>query len=186
MKTEGILPGRIILTGPKHAGKTSVAAALAFLYRSPWVDLDELIKKQSGKSPRTLYQEGPGVFREAEARALETLLKSGERGIIAAGGGIIDNEAAVALLEKAEGLIIIYLDVSAETAWQRIAAQAEKDGALPPFLNTARPRETHRELHERRAAAYRNLAPLTIQAEGKSPGEIAREISRALADSNTP
>ncbi|MDR3138888.1 MAG: shikimate kinase, partial [Treponema sp.] len=185
METEAkfCFPGRIVLTGPKHAGKSRTAAALACLYHADCFDLDELISAQTGKSPRALYREGPGVFREAETLALEALLKSGKRGVIAAGGGIIDNGPAAALLEKAEGLVIIYLDVSADTAWQRIAAQAARDGGLPPFLNTPRPRETHRDLHERRAAAYRNLARLTIWAEGKSPEEIAREISRALADS---
>jgi shikimate kinase len=192
METEPIPcpPGLIILTGPKHAGKTSAAAALARLYCTGCIDLDELIAAQTGKSPRTLFQEGPEVFRKAEALALESLLmprdlsagdlpKGGS--VIAAGGGIIDNEEATALLKKTEGLVIVYLDVPAETAWQRIAAQAAKDGALPPFLNTPRPRETHRQLHERRAAAYRNLARLIIMAEGKSPDEIAQEISRSLA-----
>jgi shikimate kinase len=183
METEAApaLPGRIILTGPKHAGKSAAAAALARLYRTGCIDLDELITRQSGKSPRTLYQEGPEVFRKAETLALETLLKSREKAVIAAGGGIVDNGEAAALLEKAEGLIMVYLEVSAETAWQRIAAQALRDGGLPPFLDTPQPRETHRVLHERRAEAYRNRAHLTIRAEGKSPEEIAREISQALA-----
>jgi shikimate kinase len=192
METESIssLPGRIILTGPKHAGKTSAAAALARLYRTGCIDLDELITSRTGKSPRTLFQEGPELFRKAEALALESLLVPWEPAkggaVIAAGGGIIDNEEAAALLKRTDGLVMVYLDVSAETAWRRIAAQAEKDGGLPPFLNTSHPRETHRKLHERRAAAYRDLARLIIKAEGKSPEEIAREISRALAGPNVP
>jgi shikimate kinase len=97
------LPGRLILTGPKHAGKTSAAAALARLCRTGCIDLDEVIASQTGKSPRTLYQEGPELFRKAEARALASLLRSPDRAkkIIAAGGGIIDNQEAAALLKKA-------------------------------------------------------------------------------------
>jgi shikimate kinase len=38
----------------------------------------------------------------------------------------------------------------------------------------------HRELHERRAPAYRKLADLVIQAEGKSPQALAVEIAARL------
>jgi shikimate kinase len=167
----------VLLCGPKHSGKTSAGRALAALVSGVFIDLDEYLEKQTGKSPRTLYQEGPGVFRTAEAEALRRLLGAREGGdkrtrIIAAGGGLIDNPAALALPEK---VITAYIDVSAETAGERIFRGAKKNG-LPPFLNTANPRETHRVLHERRAAAYRAWARLTVNGEGKSPEEIAGEI----------
>jgi shikimate kinase len=116
----------------------------------------------------------------AEAEALGDLLNRGEGRdggpqIIAAGGGLIDNPPALALLEKAGALTRVYLEVPANTAWERISAGAEKNG-LPPFLDTQNPRETHRALHERRAAAYRKWARFTINGEGKTPEEIAGEI----------
>jgi shikimate kinase len=69
-------------------------------------------------------------------------------------------------------VIAVFLDVSAKTAWERIC----RAGELPPFLKTENPEETHRLLHERRASAYRQLVSLVINAEGKSPGEVAKEI----------
>jgi shikimate kinase len=173
----------VFLTGPKHAGKTSAGRALADLVSGVFTDLDEYIQQQTGKSPRTLYTEGPGVFRKAEAEALEDLLnkeesRAGKPRIIAAGGGIIDNPEALALCEKA-GAASVYLEVSAGTAWERIRRAAEKDG-LPPFLNTANPRETHRALHERRAAAYQAWARFTVNGEKKSPQDIAGEIYNGL------
>jgi shikimate kinase len=171
----------LVLTGPKHAGKTSAGRALAALAAGSFTDLDEYIHTQTGKSPRTLYTEGPGIFRKAEAEALEDLLKrgkdpedSGAFAVIAAGGGIIDNPAALAVCEKA-GAIPVYLEVSAETAWERIRRAAET-GGLPPFLQTPKPEETHRALHERRAAAYRAWARFTVRGEGKPPEEIAGEL----------
>jgi shikimate kinase len=77
---------------------------------------------------------------------------------------------------------MVYLAVSAETAWERIRGEAEKTGELPPFLNTADPRETHRRLHERRAAAYGALADITVQGEGRSPGDIAQKIAEELQE----
>ncbi|MDR1575295.1 MAG: shikimate kinase [Treponema sp.] len=171
----------IFLAGPKHSGKTSAGKALAALCSGRFIDLDELVAERSGESPRSLYTEGPAVFRKAEAAALAALIGSetipGAR-IVAAGGGLIDNPDAIALLENTKTALCVYLDVSAETAWERISGAA--GGELPPFLKTGNPRETHRALHERRAAAYRQFARLTIEAERKSPEEIAREILERL------
>jgi shikimate kinase len=97
---------------------------------------------------------------------------------------LADNSEAVALLLKLMDapdpkLITVYLDVSAETAWQRILT----DGELPPFLKTENPKEAHHILHNRRAESYKALARISISAEGKSPDEIAREIDKQFEKS---
>jgi shikimate kinase len=188
-------PGIILLTGPKHSGKTSVGRVLAalllegnFLPGGDFIDLDELIEQQTGKSPRTLYKEGPEVFRLAETRALASLLpeiapNAGAK-VVAAGGGLIDNPEALELLRLASGTVTVYLEVAADTAWERIKAAAQQTGELPPFLNTEDPRKTHAALHTRRGAAYREFAAITITAERKTPEAIAREI-RALIRKHT-
>jgi shikimate kinase len=181
----------IVLLGPKHSGKTSAGKALASLLSCDFIDLDDYIARRSGKSPRALYLEGPEIFRKTEAGALAALFESetmiprarethsspssaeiSQSVIIAAGGGIIDNPGALTLLQKNTKIVAVFLDVSAKTAWKRICKAEE----LPPFLRTENPEETHRFLHERRAAAYRQLASLVIEAEGKSPEKIAKEI----------
>jgi len=168
----------IVLVGPKHSGKTSAGKALASLLSCGFVDLDDFIAQRSGKSPRALYGEGPEVFRKAEAEALAALLESATAGaasslVIASGGGIIDNPDALSLMSRYQ-TVSVFLDVPAAVAWKRIKAAGE----LPPFLKTDNPAETHRTLHERRAAAYRQLAALVINADGKSSREIAGEISK--------
>ena len=170
----------IVLVGPKHSGKTSAGKALALLLSCGFVDLDELIAQRSGKSPRALYGEGPDIFRKAEAGALTALLESGESGpssslVIASGGGLVDNPDALSIMGRFP-IAAVFLDVSAQVAWERIRAEGE----LPPFLKTENPEGTHRALHERRAAAYRQLASLAIKADGKSPQEIAQEIKDGL------
>jgi shikimate kinase len=172
--------GLIILTGPKHSGKTTAGRALADRCAGDFTDLDELVQARTRKSPRALFKEGPEVFRRAEAEALQSLLnmrhEEGSVHIVAAGGGLADNGAALDLLKKPGTATLVYLDVSVETAWERIRITAEHTGELPPFLNTANPQETHRRLHERRAAAYRKIAHIIIQADGKSPAAIGEEL----------
>jgi shikimate kinase len=169
----------VILTGPKHAGKTSAGQALARLRRGKFIDLDELVETQTGKSPRALYNESPERFREAEARGLETIVSESESDseiIAAAGGGLIDNPAALKALEN-RPVVLAYLDVSPETAWNRIAGQGNP---LPPFLDTQNPRETHEKIHRRRGADYKALAHIVVQGDGKPPIEIAQEIADGL------
>ncbi|MDR2717572.1 MAG: shikimate kinase [Treponema sp.] len=171
----------IVLLGPKHSGKTSAGKELAAILSGGFVDLDNYITQRTGKSPRALYIEGPDVFKKAEAEALAVIFEpamaqSASPLVIAAGGGLVDNPDALPLLKKNAAAISVFLDVSAQTAWERI----RKAGELPPFLKTENPEETHRSLHERRAAAYRHLASLVIKADDKSSQEIAREIVDGL------
>jgi len=170
----------IVLLGPKHSGKTSAGKALATLLSCGFIDLDDSIAQSSGKSPRALFIEGPEIFRKAEAEALAAIFQSGTTYssplVIASGGGLSDNPDALAVLANNTAAITVFLDVSAKTAWERISGAGE----LPPFLKTENPEETHRSLHERRNAAYRQLASLMIRTDGKSPQEIAQEILKGL------
>jgi shikimate kinase len=99
--------------------------------------------------------------------------------VISLGGGVIDNSEAVEVLKKS-GATVVYLSVSADTAWQRIAGKGDLQGKsfddLPPFLKTNNPQETHRSLHNKRVTAYQKFADIAIDAEGKTPEEIAKEI----------
>jgi shikimate kinase len=169
----------IALSGPKHCGKSAVGRALGEKLRCRCFDLDTEIERRSGRSPRELFKEGADVFRKAEAETLGRLLQDrcGTPGgiILALGGGIIDNPAALTLLNNG-ALTMVYLEVSAETAWKRIEAAAKTEGELPPFLQGAAPKTRHRDLHERRAAAYRARADLIINAENKSVETIAGEL----------
>ena len=166
----------IFLTGPKFSGKTSTGRVLALLCSCEFIDLDDMILQKTGKTPRQLYAEDPEIFRKAEAEELMDIIQSGRfssgRKVIGTGGGIIDNPKAIAMLENIGG-IVVYLNISADSAWSRIS----KEGELPPFLKTANPRETHRNIHDRRSAAYQKLTKLIIETEGKNPNMIAKEIA---------
>jgi shikimate kinase len=172
----------ISLVGPKHSGKSSVGKELALSLSANFLDLDFCIEEQSGKSPRTLYKEGADIFRKAEFDTLLAILESSAKNasliVLAAGGGIVDNAEAAALLK--EKSLVINLEVSAKTAWKRIAETSRVSGELPPFLQTSNPEETHRELHERRSKAYKELAAITVKADSLNIETIVSEIKNIL------
>jgi len=170
---------RIFLVGPKHSGKTSAGKILAELCSCEFIDTDDIISRKTGKNPRQLFSEDPLKFQKTEVEVLSELTGSGFTGalcIIATGGGIIDNQEAISLIKNLNAKIV-FLDIPASTAWQRIV----NSGELPSFLQTENPQETHQTLHERRSAAYSQLADIIIQAEGKTATEVAAEVAAEIA-----
>lgn len=176
----------LILCGPKHCGKTSSGLALSEILGGGFVDVDALIEEWEGVPARVLYRRGRALFQQAEARAVSSIMAKAKEAdgilIAAAGGGLIDNEAAMEALTGGGRVVLVYLEVSAATAWRRIAEAAQNGGGLPAFLDTENPKAAHAALHERRAAAYRERADLTIDAEGKTPRQLAGQIAGQLAE----
>jgi len=89
---------------------------------------------------------------------------------------MIDNQDAIAIIKKLNA-VVVYLSIDAASAWDRIA---KSPGGLPLFLQTENPQETHRALHERRAAAYSQMADIVIEAGEKQSEEIAAEIKSKI------
>ncbi|MDR2568919.1 MAG: hypothetical protein LBD23_01305 [Oscillospiraceae bacterium] len=187
----------IILIGPKHSGKTSTGKALASLISCEFIDLDELIFHLTSKTPRQLLSECPETFKKAETESCQSIYnkitnsQENTSCVIAAGGGIIDNHNAITTIKKLGGKLV-YLDISAACAWERISNSLQFDllnGELPAFLQLEKPdpttfklsiEEIHRFLHERRAAAYRQIANVIISVGCKSPNQIATETRNSI------
>ncbi|MDR1867649.1 MAG: AAA family ATPase [Treponema sp.] len=167
------------MVGPKHVGKTRVGHALAEHCNGTFIDLDAVIERYTGKSPRQLYRESVQTFQRSEAETLELVLQEHTKPdtvyVLATGGGIADNKEALKIVQTKD-ICCVYLSVSADTAWNRIAAEPE----LPAFLQTESAQEQHRQLHERRATVYASIAQLIINAEQKSPMELAEYIANKL------
>jgi shikimate kinase len=175
----------IVLCGPKHCGKSSQAFLLSQKFGVEFVDTDGLIETKTGKSVREIYKEGVEGFQKAECDALKTAFQIAQNLnnnlIISTGGGIIDNKEAMNILTNNDNVKLIYLHVSAETAFKRIMQNAKNSGSLPPFLDTPNPEITHKNLHERRSALYTQCASITINTEDKTPKEIEELVCKACA-----
>jgi len=165
----------IALLGLKHVGKSSVGRNVA--HRAGWLfrDTDEVIcQEYAGSYPsasaspsvRDVYRAlGVASFQEYETAAvtaiLEEVSRRQQRGIIATGGGICDNTAALTLLGSSARTV--FLDEAPERLWTRIAGKG-----VPAFLDPHRPYEHFLELSARRRQVYRDAAEITIPTEGES------------------
>ncbi|MFC5271264.1 shikimate kinase [Adhaeribacter terreus] len=78
----------IYLIGMPGAGKSTLGRALAAHLNRKFIDLDKVIEENSGQTIPGIFEEkGERYFRELEAEALKTVSFSGEKLMIATGGG---------------------------------------------------------------------------------------------------
>jgi shikimate kinase/3-dehydroquinate synthase len=117
----------MILTGFMGSGKTSVGAKVSRLLGWSFLDLDEEIVREAGVPIDVIFREqGEAAFRAQEVALLKRVLAAGrsvdagEGGLVLAlGGGTLERQEARQLLEGVGPLV--YLDVDADTAWQRVS-----------------------------------------------------------------
>ncbi len=80
---------RIFLMGFMTAGKTTLGRELATFLEWPFVDLDERLETQEGRSIAEIFAtEGEARFRQLERQTLESLTEQEGSAIVACGGGL--------------------------------------------------------------------------------------------------
>ena len=166
---------KLVVTGPKGAGKSSVAKALASLLRLPSIETDEEIERlyacQDGErlSCREVYRRlGEEKFRNFEMTIVE-LMSDDDWKLVITGGSIMLNPDARRRLR--EGAIIIYLTAPHDVLWQRATHKG-----VPPWLTGP----DGRDLFEKRVATYDEVvfpfADIWLDTTEGSPEEIAGRL----------
>lgn len=170
----GDMKDNIVLIGFMGCGKTSVGIKLSYQRRQTMIDTDRWIEKKQKMSVLEIFQAyGEEAFRRMETQCLKELVRTADRQIISAGGGLPMREENHALLKKLGK--VFYLKVTPETVYERL-----KDDTTRPLLQVEDPMGRIRALMEQRAPVYECCADVTVEASDKSFEEILREIEGAL------
>ena len=108
----------IVLIGFMGTGKSTVGASLAAKLQYTFVDLDEEIVRQEGRSiPEIFEQDGESYFRDAESRVLASLMNK-DHIIIATGGGcVLRNENCNLMQERG---FVVHLTAEVDTIVDRV------------------------------------------------------------------
>lgn len=139
----------IALLGLRGSGKTSIGEQAAARLGLPFVELDARIAERAGISLAEIFElHGGAYYRRLEREELERLLKAGERGIVATGGGLVTDHAVYARLREAA--VTIWLKATAEDHWNRVVAQ----GDARPMANRADAMKELKGLLRARRALY--------------------------------
>jgi shikimate kinase len=171
------LESRILLTGYRCTGKTTVARLLAEKLGWDWIDADHLLETRHGRTIRQIFTEdGEAGFRDKEEQIFAKLCQL-QRHVIATGGGVILREINRQRMRSAGK--VVWLTADAPTIWKRLQADPTTAERRPPL--TVGGLAEIEETLKMREPLYRACADLTISTVGRSTEEIARQIVDLLS-----
>ncbi len=163
----------IVLTGFMGTGKTTVGKLIAAQLGYEFVDTDELIEAQAGRSIQKIFHEqGEDAFRQRERDVAQQLAER-ERLVISTGGRMMLDPANVTALSR-NGRIFC-LVATPEEILSRI--QGDKDH-IRPLLEVPNPGERIVEFLAARQRGYRQF-PQLLTTE-KQPTDVARDLLTLL------
>ncbi len=162
----------IILTGFMGTGKTAVGRWLARELNIPFIDTDDLIEKEAGKSIAQIFAcHGEDYFRRLESKAIDDVSSKADM-VIATGGGAIVNPKNLEALKK--NGIVICLTASVDAILSRVGSGDER-----PLLSENDKKGTISNLLKAREPFYKK-ADFIIDTTTKTVGEVVKEIKKIV------
>lgn len=163
----------ITMVGLMGAGKTSVGKALAQSLSFEFVDSDDLIVTQTGKSIPSLFTEnGEPYFRNLERKTILDMANQKDLKVIGTGGGAFMNDQTRETILS--NTISIFLKGEAELLAKRVGS-----GVGRPMLKGKEPVIAIRELIDIRYPIY-NEAHIIVETKDEALEETLNRVLQSL------
>jgi shikimate kinase len=170
---------KIILTGYRATGKSSIGKILADMLGFGFIDTDETIEKRQGETITEMVGRGGwDLFRRKEENLLLELARSRNK-VIASGGGSVMHERAWSKLRQ--DALVVWLTADIKTICRRLAADGDTEDQRPPLTEMGTMDEIAMVLSQRQSL-YEKSSDITIDTEGKKPEEVAEIILKKLKE----
>jgi XRE family transcriptional regulator, aerobic/anaerobic benzoate catabolism transcriptional regulator len=168
--------GRVALVGLRGAGKTTIGAAAATELQVPFFELDKEIERLSGTALGSILElYGQQAYRRYELQALQELLASQPRFVVATGGSLVSESATYELLLR--NCFTVWIRTTPEEHMERVLAQ----GDLRPMAGSQQAMDDLRRILDERSELY-GRADAVLETTGKSPRQSVRELLTQLPD----
>ncbi len=152
------MKANIVLIGPMGSGKSAVGRAVARRLGRPFVEMDEVVEAEAGRSVAEIFaEEGESGFRAREAAAVREAARM-PQAVIACGGGVVLDEDNVVALRSCG--LVLYLKVSPGVAARRVG-----DGKGRPLLSGGEVETRLAEIINERAYLYERAAECQVDAD---------------------
>ena len=166
--------GRIALVGMRGAGKSTLGTLLAERMGAPFIELDRRIEQQSGLKLGAVFDlYGPAGFHRLEREALEHVLETNERFVLATGGSIVNEPETFSRLRSA--CYTVWLKAKPEDHMQRVIAQGDKR----PMAGSQWAMADLRKILAGRAPMYEQ-ADASLNTSGKTVKQAAGELAAVV------
>jgi XRE family aerobic/anaerobic benzoate catabolism transcriptional regulator len=115
---------RLALIGLRGAGKSTLGAKIAKVFKAPFVELDGEIEKDAGIPLAEIFSlYGQSGYRRIERQTLERVLQQHQRVIISIGGGVVSEKENYDYLLK--NCFTIWIKAQPEEHMARVIAQGD-------------------------------------------------------------
>lgn len=166
--------GRIALVGMRGAGKSTLGALLAERIGAPFIELDRRIEQESGSKLSVVFDlYGPAGFHRLEREALERVLETNERFVLATGGSIVNEPETFLRLKSV--CYTVWLKAKPEDHMQRVIAQGDKR----PMAGSQWAMVDLRKILAGREPLYEK-ADASVNTSGKTVKQVATELAAVV------
>ncbi len=163
----------IVLIGYRGSGKTTVGRVLARLTSVPFVDTDELVAGEAGKSIADVFrEEGESAFRRRESDVIARV-SAGGPSVIGVGGGAV--ESAENMRRLKQGGRLVWLTCPAPVLHARIVSDTASNATRPDLTHDGGLEEVTQVL-ARRTPLYQSWGDVQFDSEHRAPEDIAADI----------
>ena len=154
----------IALIGMPGSGKTTVGKLLAQALGKPFVDADEALEQQAGRTiPQIFAEDGENYFRRLESETIAQISREGGQ-IIATGGGVVLRPENIENLRQ--NSLLIWLDKQPENL------SLADNRPLSPGV------EANLRLYQQRQPLYQAAADVVIVNEGTAEAAAAEIVHK--------
>lgn len=167
---------RIALVGLRGAGKTTLGTSLAGALDVPFFELDREIERLSSTSLGSVIElYGQSAYRRYELQALQKLLATHPRFVLATGGSIVSEPATYELLLRS--CLTVWVRTTPEEHMRRVVAQ----GDLRPMGQSKQAMADLRRILEERNDLY-GRSDLTVETTGIAPRKTVQTLLAQISE----
>ena len=160
---------KIFLIGPMGSGKSKMGKILSSKLDKDLFDLDKEIEKDLNLSIKEIFEiNGEAYFRSIETKYLKKSLELKDC-IVSTGGGIVESEENLNLLENEK--YVIFLNSKVESQLNNTKGSDKR-----PLLNSSNPKEILQKLYDKRIDKYKKIAKMEFFSDSMSNEELANKI----------
>ncbi len=164
-------------------GKSSVGRRLSELLCCSFMDLDEVIEQQTGRTvPEIFATDGEAAFRQMELDVLRSIIQCSTAAgrvhnhvVLSLGGGAVMTPECAKLVK--ENTLCIYLRTSVDTLVERLTDEA---AGRPLLASDSDLRSRIEDLMSKRTSIYESTAHHIIDTDGLTIEALSQLISRIV------